>query len=65
MFENLNLTYNSTLEGSVVLVQCDGFEVEAFCHKNGSWSLQLTQNLCDIDITSPVSTGEKRCTHTE
>ena len=46
MDSSLNLTYNSTLEGSVALVQCDGFVVTAFCHRNGSWSPRLTDGVC-------------------
>ena len=51
---NSTYAYNSTLEGSVVLVWCDGFVVTAFCHRNGSWSPQLTDSVCDI-----MTTGEK------
>ena len=45
---SVNVTYNSTLEGSVALVLCDGFEVEAFCHRNGSWNPQLNDNVCSV-----------------
>ena len=48
MDSSLNLTYNSTLERSVALVQCDGFVVTAFCHRNGSWSPRLTDGVCDF-----------------
>ena len=30
------------------MVLCDGFEVEAFCHRNGSWSPQLNDNVCSV-----------------
>ena len=55
MDSGLNLTYNSTLEGSVALIQCDGFVVTAFCHRNGSWSPQLTDSICYF--TSAIVTG--------
>ena len=54
----LNLTYNSTLEGSEALVQCDGFVVTALCHRNGSWSPHLTDSVCNF--TPPaIITGKK------
>ena len=52
---SLNLTYNSTLEASVLVVLCDEFAVEAFCHRNGSWSPQLAENVCNF--ASPMTTG--------
>ena len=55
---SLNLTYNSTLEGSLAVVLCDGFVVEAFCHRNGSWNPQLTDTVCNI--TPPRTMGELR-----
>jgi hypothetical protein len=55
---NLNLTYNSTLEGSVAVVLCGWFEVIAFCHKNGIWSPKLTDSVCHLQQDS-VITGEK------
>jgi hypothetical protein len=54
---SLNLTYNSTLEGSELVVLCDsGFVVTAFCHMNGYWSPDLTVNTCHLQ---EVITGEK------
>ena len=53
----LNLTYNSTLEGSVALVLCDRRDVTAFCHRNGSWSPHLTDSVCNF-ISTTMSSGE-------
>ena len=55
---NLNLTYNSTLEGSVALISCDEYNatVTALCHKSGSWIPHL--NTCDDIILLLTSTGE-------
>ena len=52
---NLTYAYNSTLEGSTFLVLCDGFVVTALCHRNGSWSPQLTDGVCDITRSSMVT----------
>ena len=57
MDSSLNLTYNSTLEGSVALVQCDGFVITAFCHRNGSWNPRLTDGVCNFTSTM-MSSGE-------
>ena len=59
---SLNVIYNSTLEGSVAVVLCDGFEVKAFCHRSGSWSPQLNDNVCSV---APIKTiaGELRGIH--
>ena len=57
MDSSLNLTYNSTLEGSVALVQCNGFVITAFCHRNGSWSPRLTDGVCNFTSTM-MSSGE-------
>ena len=51
MDSSLNLTYNSTLERSVALVQCDGFVITAFCHRNGSWNPRLTDGVCNFTST--------------
>ena len=51
-----NVTYNSTLEGSMAVVLCDGFEVKGLCHRNGSWTPQLTDSVCNL--ASSVLTGE-------
>ena len=53
---SLNLTYNSTLEGSRVEVLCDRFVATALCHRNGSWSPHLTDSVCNL--TSPLTTGK-------
>jgi hypothetical protein len=55
---SLNLTYNSTLEGSELVVLCGGFEVTAFLHKNGSWSPHLTDSVCHLQ-QDLVTIGEK------
>ena len=57
MDSSLNLTYNSTLEGSVALVHCDRFVITAVCHRprNGSWSPKLTDSICNF--TSTMVTG--------
>ena len=54
---SLNLTYNSTLEGSVVVVPCDGFVVRAVCHRNGRWSPQITDSVCNLTMSTPMATG--------
>ena len=57
MGSSLNSTYTSTLEGSVALVQCDEFVVTAFCHRNGSWSPQLNDGVCNF-TSIMMSSGE-------
>ena len=61
MNSSLNLTYNSTLKGSVALVQCDGLMVTAFYHRNGSWSPRLTDGVCNF-TSIMMSSGEYHST---
>ena len=51
----LNVTYSSTMEGSVAVVLCDEIEVTALCHRNGHWSPQLTDGVCNS--TASTTTG--------
>ena len=59
---SLNVIYNSTLEGSVAVVLCDGFEIEAFCHRSGNWNPQLNDSVCNVAPTQTIA-GELRGIH--
>ena len=50
---NLELMYNSTLEGSVVFIDCEEFTLTSVCLHDGTWNPNPgDKNICDDSTTN-------------
>ena len=59
MDRNVSLNYNSTLEGSVLVLTCENNTSINICHSSGNWIPDPAQFTCSHapSITVPSGTG--------
>ena len=57
MDKNVTLNYNSTLEGSVLVLTCENNTSIITCQSSGNWIPDPAQLSCSLSTTVPSGTG--------